>query len=67
MAKPALKDVILSCFLPGFRSLLLSKTPELFVDVRVTISDLNVFCKPNCPYLLPIPHAPSRPDTPRHT
>lgn len=68
MAKPALKDVILSCFLPGFRSLLLSKTPELFVDVRVTISDLNVFCKPNCPYLLLLflillP----RPDTPRHT
>jgi len=65
MEKPALKDVILSCFLPGFRSLLLSKTPELFVDVRVTISDLNVFCKPSFPYflLLFLP----RPDTPRHT
>ena len=43
MQKPALKDTILSYFLPGFRSLLRSKAPELFVDVRVTVSDLNIF------------------------
>jgi len=54
MEKPALKDVILSCFLPGFRSLLLSKAPELFVDVRVTVSDLNAFREPNLPYSLPL-------------
>lgn len=45
MQKPALKDTILSYFLPGFRSLLRFKAPELFVDVRVTVSDLNVFRK----------------------
>ncbi|KAF9778958.1 hypothetical protein BJ322DRAFT_464708 [Thelephora terrestris] len=43
MEKPALKDTILSCFLPGFRSLLRFKNPELFVDVHVTIGDLNTF------------------------
>ena len=43
MKDPALKDIILSRFLPGFRSLLRFKNPELFVDVHVTISDLNIF------------------------
>ncbi|KAF9649271.1 hypothetical protein BDM02DRAFT_3114039 [Thelephora ganbajun] len=43
MQKPAFKDTILSCFLPGFRSLLRFKTPELFVDVRATVGDLNIF------------------------
>ena len=47
MQKPALKDAILSSFLPGFRSLLRSKAPELFVDVRVTVSDLNIFRAPS--------------------
>ena len=46
MQEPALKDTILSHFLPGFRSLLRSKTPELFVDVHLTIGDLNVFRQP---------------------
>jgi hypothetical protein len=50
MQKPALKDAILSCFLPGFRSLLRSKAPELFVDVRVTIGDLGIFREPSFPY-----------------
>lgn len=49
MQEPALKDTILSHFLPGFRSLLRSKTPELFVDVHVTVSDLNVFREPSFP------------------
>lgn len=50
MQEPALKDAILSHFLPGFRSLLRTKTPELFVDVRVTVSDLNVFRELSFPY-----------------
>ena len=50
MQKPALKDVILSRFLPGFRSLLRSKAPELFIDVRATISDLNIFRASSFPY-----------------
>jgi hypothetical protein len=49
MQEPALKDAILSHFLPGFRSLLRTKTPELFVDVRVTVGDLNVFREPPLP------------------
>lgn len=50
MQKRALKDTILSWFLPGFRALLRSKAPELFVDVHVTVSDLNVFRKSSFPY-----------------
>jgi hypothetical protein len=46
MEKPALKTAILSYFLPGFRSLLRFKSLELFVDVRITISDLNIFREP---------------------
>ena len=59
MQEPALKDTILSYFLPGFRSLLRSKTPELFVDVRVTVSDLNVFRELSFPYFFSlVPDAP---------
>ena len=47
MENPALKDTILSCFLPGFRTLLRFKNPELFVDVHVTIADLNTFREPS--------------------
>jgi len=50
MQEPALKDTILSCFLPGYRSLLRTKTPELFVDVRVSVSDLNIFRELSFPY-----------------
>ena len=50
MQKPDFKDAILSCFLPGFRSLLRFKAPELFVDVRVTVGDLNIFREPNLFY-----------------
>jgi hypothetical protein len=46
MERPALKDTILSCLLPGFRSLLRFKNRELFVDVRITIGDLNIFREP---------------------
>lgn len=55
MQEPALKDIILSYFLPGFRSLLRSKTPELFVDVRVSVSDLNVFRELSFPYFFSLP------------
>ena len=51
MRKPAFKDVILSCFLPGARSLLHSKAPGRFVDVCVTVGDLNIFRRPSSPYL----------------
>jgi hypothetical protein len=47
--QPALKDAILSCSLPRFCSLLRSKAPKLFVDVCVTVGDLNVFSEPISP------------------
>jgi hypothetical protein len=49
MDKPILKETILSCFLQGFRSLLRFRNPERFVDVRVTVRDLNIFREPNPP------------------
>lgn len=47
MEEPVLKDIILSYFLPGFRSLLRFRDPKLFRDVHVTIGDLNVFREPS--------------------
>ena len=59
MREPVLKDTVLSYFLPGFRSLLRSKTPELFVDVRVTVGDLNIFRELSFPYFFSfVPDAP---------
>ena len=60
MQDPALKDTILSYFLPGFRSLLRTKTPELFVDVRVTVGDLNIFRELSFSYFFFVPDAPSQ-------
>jgi len=53
MQKPDLKDTILSYFLPRFRSLLRLKTSELFVDVPITVGDLNVFREPSSPHISP--------------
>ena len=53
MDKTALKNSILSHFLPGYHSLLRFKSPDRFFDVRITISDLNVFREQNSSYSRP--------------
>lgn len=50
----AIKDAVLSHYVPGYRACLLHHDPQQFVDVGVSVGDLHLFRKHFTPSLLRI-------------